>query len=109
VPETTKVTKQLDEMDRRLIMRNSKDIFLHGDQHDLKDMVKRLKHNFLTESRDRIHRMLGETIEKPFKRCFDALKKQTVQVVQKKYLHVGDQHNRFQNFGLVGKEHFQKF
>jgi len=86
VPETIKVTEQLDETDRRLIMRNSKDIFLHGDQHDLKDMVKRLKHDFLTESRDRIHRMPGETIEKRFKRCFDALKKQTVQVVQKKVL-----------------------
>ena len=108
VPATTNIIEQLDEMDRRLEMRQREDAFLYGDQHDFKSMMEKLKHDFLAESLDRMERMQKETVEEQFRRCYNALKGHTAQVIDDNYVQIGDQHQMFQDFMLLEQSTFSK-
>ena len=106
VTETTNLIDQLDEMHRRIEIRKRTDIFLYGDQHNLESEVEKLKEEFLAETRDRMDKMQRETVEEQFHRCYDALRNQTSQIVEDHYLDIGDQHQTFQDFGLLGQGTF---
>ena len=82
MPEASDIDEFFTEIDRRCKIRNNRDVYLYGDQHDLFCVRQRLEDHLLASTKEHIEKIQRDSIEARFRKCFIAMQEQTPKVIE---------------------------